>query len=50
MNNKYQKYTWIWPHIEDAESAKKAARQGDVCITFYVRGDTLFPGVKYSGF
>lgn len=50
MNNKYQKSTWIWPQIEDAESARKVAHQG-MYASLFISGITLFLlGLSTQGF
>lgn len=50
MNNKYQKNTWIWPSIEDAESARKAARQGMYASLFISGVTLLLLGLSTQGF
>jgi len=50
LNNKDNKYNWIWPKIIDTESARKSAYQG-VYASFFVAGSTLILlGLSYQGF
>lgn len=41
MDNKYQKSNWIWPQIEDADSARSAAHQGMYAALFVVIGTSI---------